>query len=254
VTSRRKPERRLLVAVHDVTPAHAKRLERVFALLDELSIRQFALFVVPDWHGRWPLERHGKFVKRLRALAKGGCEIVLHGLRHDEVGTRRSAAGQVLALGRTAGEAEFLSLDGNEMRARIRKGLDKLRQVGLEPTGFVPPAWLAGSELDSVLSGFRFAFTEDDQHVRLLADGRSIRAPAIRWSTRKRWRAAAGVAIAACRVPLERRYQVRRIAIHPTDTDVPAVVRSVRRIVVKLSRWGRLSAYRELASLPDVVA
>src|SRR5690348_3472918 len=47
---------RVLVAVHDVTPAHAGRLDVLYRLLEEFGIRQYALLVVPDWHGAWPLD------------------------------------------------------------------------------------------------------------------------------------------------------------------------------------------------------
>ena len=69
---------RLLVAVHDVTPAHGERLERIFALLDRLGMTQYALFVVPNWHGEWPLGEHPAFVEELRRRLASGAEIFLH--------------------------------------------------------------------------------------------------------------------------------------------------------------------------------
>ncbi len=246
--------RRLVVAIHDVTPAHNERLEILYRLLDDLDVGQFALFVVPDWHGEWPLTDHPAFLTRLRTLARQGAEIVLHGYRHDEMGSRRGRVDHVRAFGRTAREAEFLSLAPDEATRRIRKGLEMLRRSGLEPIGFVPPAWLSRRELHTVASRFGFAFTEDDRHVYWLTENRRTRAPVIRWSTRRRWRATAGVAIAACRIPLERRYRVRRVALHPTDFDVAAVAKSCRRTLAALMAERRVSAYRELAALPDVVA
>ena len=104
--------RRVLVAVHDVTPAHADRLERIFGLLAEAGVRRYALLVVPQWHGEWVLTAHPDFTARLRERAAAGLEVFLHGLRHDEHGTRRAWHQHVRAFGRTDGEGEFLEQIG----------------------------------------------------------------------------------------------------------------------------------------------
>ena len=100
----------LLVSIHDVTPALAGGVERLWARCAARNGRP-ALLVVPDWHGEWPLERYPEFVAWLRARAAEGAEIVLHGERHDEVGLPRGLADELRAWGRTAGEGEFLTLD-----------------------------------------------------------------------------------------------------------------------------------------------
>ena len=116
--------RRLLVAVHDVTPAHEDRLTRIFALLDRLGMTQYALFVVPNWHGEWPLDEHPSFVEELRRRQASGAEIFLHGLRHDEVGQQRSVWQQLRVAGRTASSAEFMFLSPEEAGACIDRGLE----------------------------------------------------------------------------------------------------------------------------------
>ena len=55
----------LLVSIHDVTPALAEGVERLWALCAVRALRP-ALLVVPDWHGAWPLESHPDFVGWLR--------------------------------------------------------------------------------------------------------------------------------------------------------------------------------------------
>jgi len=86
----------LLVSIHDVTPALAEGVARLWALCAERGVRP-ALLVVPDWHGEWPLEAHPAFVAWLRARAGEGAEIVLHGERHDEVGLPRRFADELRA-------------------------------------------------------------------------------------------------------------------------------------------------------------
>ena len=46
---------KLLVAIHDVTPAHAAAVERLWHICTHRGVLP-ALFVVPNWHGEWPLE------------------------------------------------------------------------------------------------------------------------------------------------------------------------------------------------------
>ncbi len=226
--------RSLLVSLHDVTPAHAGAIERVYALLKEFGVARYALFVVPNWHGAWPLREHPDFVTRVRERAGRGCEIMLHGLRHDEVGARRSMGEDLRALGRTAREAEFLALDEAAAGERVRQGLASLREAGLQPAGFVPPAWLYRPGLRTVLRSQGVAVMEDAWWVYHLASGRRVRAPCVQWSTRKAYRAAAGVVINAVRVPLERGRRLLRLAIHPPDVDHPAVGRSLRRTLERL--------------------
>ena len=138
--------RQLLVSIHDVTPAHDGRIERILDLLAELGVRRYALLVVPNWHGDWPLERHPEFVEGSSRQQAGGAEIFLHGLRHDEVGLKRSLVQQLRAAGRTNGEGEFLLLSPTEAARRIELGLQVLRTCGLDPGGFVALSWPPGRD------------------------------------------------------------------------------------------------------------
>jgi predicted deacetylase len=226
--------RTLLVSVHDVTPAHEPSIRKALRLLDESGVREVALFVVPDWHGEWPLPKFGEFAEFLRERSARGAEIALHGLRHDEAGSKRTWLQHLRALGRTAREAEFLSLAPLRARERIRAGLDLLGEAGLVPSGFVPPAWLAAPGLIPVLRDYGFRFTEDAWRVTDVPAGRSRRAPCVHWSTRRAHRAAAGVAIAAVRLPLERPRKLLRLAIHPGDVEHPWVARSLRQSLDRL--------------------
>jgi predicted deacetylase len=241
---------RLLVAVHDVTPAHARRLDVLYHLLDQLGVRRYALLVVPNWHGAWPLADYPEFAAELRERATrgAGTEIVLHGWRHDEVGLPRPVTHRLRTLGRTAREGEFASLPPVEAAARIARGIATLREVGLEPLGFVPPAWLARPSLPQVVRDEGLKFTEDTRGL-LLVNGRAserVPAPATCWSTRRRWRAAGSVVVAALRLRLERTRPLVRVALHPTDADVPAVLASCRRTLAALLERRVVTTYGEL--------
>ena len=223
----------LLVSIHDVSPAQATAVRRLWALCADRGIIP-ALLVVPNWHGEWPLEKYPAFVEWVRAGAANGAEIALHGERHDEVGLPRQLVDQWRAWGRTKGEGEFLTLGAAPARDRVHRGVELFRRLGLEPTGFVPPAWLAREAAYEAAAAAGLGFSEDDRSVRLLQKSTRISSPVIRWSARTRIRAVGSVRVAQARWLLQRRSEVPRIALHPGDLDHPATVRSVNRT---LDRW-----------------
>jgi hypothetical protein len=238
----------LLVSIHDVTPAQELNVTRLWELCAGRGVTP-ALLVVPNWHGEWPLEDHPQFISWLRARANEGAEIVLHGERHDEVGVGRGLRDQWRAWGRTDGEGEFLTLDALAARARMTSGLARLRELGLEPTGFVAPAWLAGEPTYEAAAAAGLTFSEDDRCVRLLRTGRRVRSPVVRWSARTPARAWGSVAVAAARWMLQRGSKWPRIAFHPRDLDHAATAVSIRRT---LDRWlgrHRPGRYADLCSL-----
>jgi uncharacterized protein len=223
----------LLVSIHDVTPALADGVGRLWSLCAERGIRP-ALLVVPDWHGAWPLEAHPTFVGWLREREREGAEIVLHGERHDEEGLPRGLRDSLRAWGRTAREGEFLTLDGDAAGERIERGLRRLRALGLEPVGFVPPAWLARDATHLAVAKAGLAFSEDEHTIRLHRFGRSLRSPVVRWSARTTVRAFGSVAMARARWIWQRRAACPRMAFHPQDLGHPATAGD---LAPTLDRW-----------------
>jgi hypothetical protein len=223
----------LLVSIHDVTPALTDGVTHLWTLCAGRGVRP-ALLVVPDWHGEWPLESYPSFVAWLRARAADGAEIVLHGERHDEAGLPRGLGDSMRAWGRTAREGEFLTLDGAAARARIARGLTRLRALGLEPVGFVPPAWLARAEGHRAVGGVGLAFSEDDRAIHLYPSGRRLPSPVVRWSARTTARAWSSVAVARARWTLQGRARLPRLAFHPQDLDHPATAAALGPT---LDRW-----------------
>jgi len=237
----------LLVSIHDVSPAQAVAVNRLWTLCAERGVIP-ALLVVPNWHGEWPLEAHPAFVEWVRARTGDGAEIILHGDRHDEFGLPRGAVDQWRAWGKTDGEAEFLTLDAAAARDRIARGLGRLRKVGLEPTGFVPPAWLAREATHAAAAAAGLRFSEDDRSVRLLPSGCRIPSPVLRWSGRTTLRAWGSVAVARVRSVLQRGASLPRIALHPGDLDHEATARSLVRTLERWLTWHRTGRYAELAA------
>jgi predicted deacetylase len=237
----------LLVSIHDVTPALAPGVARLWQICAECRVVP-ALLVVPNWHGAWPLHRHPEFAEWLRARAAEGAEIVLHGERHDEVGLPRTPGQSLRAWGRTAREGEFLTLDAVAAGERIARGLACLERLGLKAVGFVPPAWLAREEGHRAVGAAGLAFSEDERTVRLFPSGRTIRSPVVRWSARSPARAWGSAAVARARWTLQRRAPLLRLALHPQDLADPVTARS---LILNLDRWLTVhqpSSYSTLAS------
>lgn len=224
---------KLLVAIHDVTPALAP--ECVF-LWDACAAHGVtpALFVVPNWHGLWPLELSPRFSAWLRARAAAGAEVFVHGDRHDEEGTRRGPGDTLRALGRTAREGEFLTLAYPEAVSRLRRGVARLRRVGLDPLGFVAPAWLAREDGYRAASALGLRMSEDVTGVRLHDRGMLLRAPVIRWSARTALRAHVSEVVARMRWHTARDCALVRLALHPGDLRHPAATRS---LLSEIARW-----------------
>ncbi len=239
---------RLLVSIHDVTPALASGVEALWTLCRSHGVTP-ALLVVPNWHGAWPLGAHPDFFAWLRERARDGAEIILHGERHDEHGSPRNALDQVRAFGRTNREGEFLTLDRAEAERRIARGLALLRGAGLDPIGFVPPAWLMRDATIAACASAGLCFTEDDTSLHLTAGVmRTLPSPVVRWSGRTAARAWASAAVAAWRYQVQRDAPLVRIAFHPSDLDHPATAASAAR---ELARWvavGTVTTYAQVAT------
>jgi len=223
----------VLLSIHDVTPAWTAQVEALWALCRERGATP-ALLVVPDWHGVHPLREAPAYVHWVRERAADGAEIFLHGERHDEVGLPRSLRDTVRAVGRTAREGEFLTLDATAAGERIGRGLALFRELALTPIGFVPPAWLcrAGTHVACASHGLRLL--EDDAHVYLVQERVTLASPVLRWSGRTTARARGSALQAGVRWRLQRDAPHVRIALHPMDLEHPVTRQSV---IDALDRW-----------------
>ncbi len=240
----------LLVSIHDVTPALEAPVRVLWALCRANGVTP-ALLVVPDWHGAWPLEAHPKFVQWLHTCVAEGAEIFLHGERHDEVGLPRAWRDELRAVGRTAKEGEFLTLDHAAATARIARGLARFTSLALQPIGFVPPAWLARDTTHDVVreQGLHVSEDADAVHVHRASTPLvrvRLDAPALRWSGRTTLRAWGSRLTAAVRWHTLRRTPLVRLALHPQDLAHPVTAASVAQEVRRWTRARRVIRYESL--------
>lgn len=204
------------------------------------------LLVIPDWHGVAPVERDPAFGEWVCARAAEGAEIFLHGERHDEVGLPRTWRDHLRAAGRTNREGEFLTLDYAGARDRIDRGIERLRTLGLEPMGFVPPAWLARGETHEAVRDAGLLVSEDDGSVYIHRSGRRVASPVMRWSARTAFRSVASVVGERLRWTLHRNAPVMRMALHPGDLERAACERSVERAMDSWLSVRAQSFYRQM--------
>jgi predicted deacetylase len=236
--------RQVLVSVHDVTPAHTVRIQKIFSLFSDIGLTQYALLVVPNYHGAWPLDEHPGFAADLHRRQEAGMEIFLHGLRHDEEGLRRTIGQALVAAGRTNREAEFLALSPADAATRVDRGLEILHRCGLNPVGFVPPAWLFGRGTVQIIRERDLPITEGILAVTHMHWRRRLMAPALGWDTRKRWLVKACAALAALRCLVERSRGIVRLAVHPQDVDDPVAGPSLRKTLRRLLETREAVSYR----------
>jgi predicted deacetylase len=123
------------------------------------------------------------------------------------------------AWGRTSREGEFLTLDQAAAGERIGRGRARLAALGLDPIGFVPPAWLAREASHRAVGDAGLGFSEDERAIRLFPSGARVASPVVRWSARTPMRAWGSIAVARARWTLQAGARVARIALHPQDLE-----------------------------------
>lgn len=239
--------RMLLASIHDVGPRFEVETDRLVALLEaHLGAGRFAMLVVPDHWGEAPLSQAPAFRAKLRRWADGGVEMFLHGWCHRD---ERPAGFRARHM--TAGEGEFSALDRAEATRRLRAGRAVVEDaIGRPVAGFIAPAWLYSEGARRAIAAEGFALAEDHLRVWRPADGAVLaRGPVVTWASRSPARIASSLLFAqAARVAL-RSLPVVRVAVHPGDMRVPALLRSIDRTLAafgdrRAARYADLPASR----------
>jgi predicted deacetylase len=219
----------LLASIHDVGPRFESEVDRLVDRLERhVGPGRFAMLVVPDHWGEAPLADAPAFAARLRRWSDSGVEMFLHGWSHRDDSAHDGAAAWK-AKHMTAGEGEFLGLDRAEATRRLRAGRSVVEDaIGRPVAGFIAPAWLYGPGARAAIADEGFPLAEDHMRVWDPATGAVLaRGPVITWASRSRGRIASSIAFAAlARVALQPLRTVR-IAVHPGDAHVPALLRSI---------------------------
>ncbi|KPF78811.1 DUF2334 domain-containing protein [Novosphingobium sp. AAP93] len=241
--------RRLLVSIHDVSPRFEAQVD---ALAERLSrhvgAANFAMLVIPDhWRGA-PIAGNAAFAARLRDWADQGIEMFLHGWSHKDETPATEGLAAIKGKHMTAGEGEFLNLPHAEALQRMRDGRALVEDViGRPVAGFIAPAWLYGEGAHAALRELGFALAEDHMKVWRPASGEVLaKGPVITWASRSKARIASSLFAASLgRIALPFTETIR-VAVHPGDTTVPALLASIDKTLARFVRTHQPSRYAAL--------
>jgi len=224
--------RNLVVSIHDVSPLTQTSCARILEDLRAIGISITSLLIIPNHHQRAPVAEHGEFQDWLKTQVDQGHEPILHGYFHA-----RSPKSTDVGIAKftnqiyTAGEGEFYDLDRSEASLRLRRGLNDLKFLQRSISGFVAPAWLLGFEAEAAVRqvGFRYITTVGSVDV---FDGlHRYVSRSLVWSTRSSWRRMVSLAWNQGLVSRLRERSLLRIAIHPTDREIPMVWSQVKSML-----------------------
>lgn len=238
----------LLASIHDVSPKFEREIETLYEkLARHTGEGRLAMLVVPDHWGSAPLADAPDFRRKLRAWADAGVEMFVHGWFHRDASVTHGIAG-LKARHMTAGEGEFLGLDHATALARMRDGKALVEEVtGKAAAGFIAPAWLYGEGAQSALAEAGFALAEDHFRVWQPTSGRTLaRGPVITWASRSRARTASSLFFAGLARHALGPLPVARVAVHPGDTGVPAIMASIDATLARLMRGRTAGRYSDL--------
>jgi predicted deacetylase len=143
LTRSRTETRMIAVALHGIEPATFERCALIRDWLDDHGVDRVTLLVIParDLH---PVgERSPAMIDWLLERREHGDSIAQHGFQHV---CRRGG--------------EFRGLDGEETRRALHAGWRLLKLAGVEPDGFVAPAYAYTTALRAALA-LRFRWWAD---------------------------------------------------------------------------------------------
>ena len=246
------------MALHDVEPATFERCAAIRAWLEDRGVDRVTLLVIParDLH---PLgERSPELVDWLAERRRLGDSIAQHGFQHEQLRRVRRAdwARRLRAPAQTLRAAEFAGLDGEETRRAVEAGWRLMKLAGIEPEGFVAPAYAYTPVLRRALSThFRWWASLWGIHGALASapdrgasEGESWRQLTPAWSIgggEPYVRALAPTAIRAGAL-LARR--TLRLDLHPSDLKHPRQVRALEWALARSAHRRTAVTYDELAS------
>ncbi len=238
----------LLASIHDVGPRFESEVDRLADLIGGvLGGPRFAMLVVPDHWGLAPLGEAAAFRARLRGWAEQGVEMFVHGWYHKDMAEHFGVA-SFKARHMTAGEGEFLGLDKAEAARRMADGKALIEDaIGRPVAGFIAPAWLYGEGAHAALREAGFAFAED--HLRVWdaqTDETLATGPVVTWASRSAPRQLSSLAVAALARTAFHGMKVARVAVHPGDAGVPALLDSIGRTFASFARRRPAGRYADL--------
>ncbi len=167
---------RLAVALHDVEPRSFARAREIRAWLLARGVERVTLLVIPaaDLH---PIgARAPGLAAWLRFRVASGDAVAQHGLVHKAAAVAPWPR-SLLAGWQGGAAAEFPGLDREDAARRVDTGRRLLREIELDPRGFVAPGYAYTRVLRLLLTE-SFEWFADLRGIRT-SSGASVHAPAL---------------------------------------------------------------------------
>jgi predicted deacetylase len=230
----------LAVALHDVEPRSFTRAREIREWLARRGVDRVTLLVIPaaDLH---PIgARAPALAAWLRGRVATGDAVAQHGLVHKAGGVAPWPR-SVLATWQGGAAAEFPGLRREEAASRVATGRRLLREIELDPRGFVAPGYAYTRALRGVLVQ-SFDWFADMSSIRRRTGG-DLRARALCLGSSTGFKRAVSPPLvrAAARIPGE----VMRLDVHPADFDHVGHVAMLECLLAS-ARGRRAVTYDEL--------
>jgi predicted deacetylase len=239
----------LVVSVHDVSPATATESRQWVSDLDERGISASLLVIPGPWRER-SLAADPEFAQWLRDCVARGHEVCLHGWDHTastEAPLWRSTTGNLVARGC----AEFWALNEDRAEVRARRGLVVLAELGLRPSGFTPPGWLASAPAIRGLRRVGLRYVTTHTSVTELRSGEQVRAMVICHRPHSRGERAGAVLMARAPELFLRPGRTLRMALHPDDLLRPGLREAAMKGIDTALNGGAIAlTYESLLGIP----
>ncbi|RMH80036.1 MAG: DUF2334 domain-containing protein [Acidobacteria bacterium] len=222
-----------IIEVHDVNPFYKREFLRALELLDETSIDNFSLLVVPNFRGEKSVD--GEFASIIKSI---GGEVLLHGYYHTSNRRLRYFLW-------TDGEGEFGGLSLEETYRRVEEGVELLGCWGLSSKFFVPPAWIGNPYLEDVLYSFGFLAVAYRWAIKSLTQNSALPAPALTLSNRHMF-SWLSLQLVPALLKVYKHQRVIRVALHCADFKDQRKEKLWRNILREIKNSRRLTSYGEL--------
>ena len=156
----------------------------------------------------------------------------MHGYFHQRQRKQGETARQkIITRFYTQDEGEFFDIEEDEAFAIITKAQGEFREAGLNPTGFIAPAWLLSDPAERAARRAGCEYTTRIGGITGFRLNRAYRTQSMAYSARNAWRRCASLAWNALLFRRLRSNPLLRIGIHPPDFQYPAIWRQIRQSI-----------------------
>ncbi len=236
----------LVVSIHDIAPSNREIIEPLIVRLARLGVRVCSLLVVPHYHHEKLIAEDREFLSWLRDLEAAGHEIVIHGYFHERPQRPGETIGaQLMTRFYTQGEGEFFDMAYDEAFRRISKAHEVFKAAGLNPHGFIAPAWLLSAEGERAARDAGMEYTTRLRTVLDLRSGESFPARSLVYSVHNNWRRMASLLWNRALLQATRDKTLLRLSVHPPDCRFPVIWDQIERFLREMTEARTPTTYQD---------